>query len=167
MLEQENFKEVIFQYQSNITNEPVNEVLWAEVINEADSVFMLYSIPLHGFMIAPGDIFVAVQESIDGQDQYVFDHVTNYSGNSVIQVIIPNEENTAEVEQKLNTLAEENCHLEKITDNIILIAVPFEVDYQAVKSLIEALTITEMIDYAEPIISDKHQEDLEEAQLNN
>ncbi|UYW01646.1 DUF4265 domain-containing protein [Flavobacterium agricola] len=166
-MEQENFREVIFQYQSNITNEEVNEALWAEVINAEDGVFMLYSIPLHGFLIAPGDIFVAVEEEIEGETHFVFDHVTNYSGNSVIQVIIPYEDNSTEVEQTLNTLTEKNCHIEKISDNIILLAVPFEVNYQEVKQVIEALAISEMIDYAEPIISDKHQEDIEEAQLNN
>jgi hypothetical protein len=166
-MEQENFREVVFQYQSNITNEEVNEVLWAEVINAEDNVFMLYSIPLHGFMIAPGDIFVAVEEEIEGETMFVFDHVSNYSGNSVLQIIIPEEQNTPEVEQKLNTLTEQNCHIEKINENIILMAVPFEVDYQEVKSLIETLAVAELIDYAEPIISDKHQEDIEEAQLNN
>lgn len=166
-MEQENFREVVFQYQSNITNEEVNEVLWAEVINADDNVFMLYSIPLHGFMIAPGDIFVAVEEEIDGETIFVFDHVSNYSGNSVLQIIIPDEENTAEVENQINILAKKNCHIEKINENIILMAVPFEVDFQEVKSLVETLTASELIDYAEPIISDKHQEDLEEAQMQN
>jgi len=166
-MEQENFREVVFQYQSNITNEEVNEVLWAEVVNAEDNVFMLYSIPLHGFMIAPGDIFVAVEEEIEGEMMFVFDHVSNYSGNSVLQIIISDENNANEVEQQLNALTEKNCHLEKITENIILAAVPFEVNFQEVKSLVETLVAAELIDYAEPILSDKHQDDLEEAQMQN
>lgn len=167
MVEQENFKEIVFQYESNITNEEVAEVLWAECINEEENQFMLYSIPLHGFMIAPGDIFVAEQEIINGEEMYIFDHVTNYSGNSVIQVIIPEETNTPQVEEKLNELAEKGCHLDKINENIILIAVPFEVDFNEVKTMLEGLAATEILDFAEPIISDKHQEDNAEAEMQN
>ncbi len=167
MLEQENFKEVVFQYESNITGEEVSEVLWAESINEEENQFMLYSIPLHGFMIAPGDIFVAETEVIDGETVFVFDHVTNYSGNSVIQIIIPEEQNTPEVEKHLEALTEKGCHTDKINENIILMAVPFEVDFNEVKNVLEGIAATEILDYAEPIISDKHQEDIAEAEMQN
>nr|WP_317631312.1 DUF4265 domain-containing protein [uncultured Flavobacterium sp.] len=166
-MEQENFREILFQYESNITNEEITEALWAEIVNAEENQYMLYSIPLHGFMIAPGDIFVAVEEEVEGETFLVFDHVTNYSGNSVIQVIIPEEEHTAEVEEKLNDLASEGCHLDKINENIILMAVPFEVDFNAVKSLLDGLAATEVLDYAEPIISDKHQEDIADAEMKN
>ena len=166
-MEQENFREILFQYESNITNEEITEALWAEIVNAEENQYMLYSIPLHGFMIAPGDIFVAVEEEVEGETFLVFDHVTNYSGKSVIQVIIPEEEHTAEVEEKLNDLASEGCHLDKINENIILMAVPFEVDFNAVKSLLDGLAATEVLDYAEPIISDKHQEDIADAEMKN
>lgn len=161
-MEQENFREILFNYQSNLTSEEVNEVMWAEVLDLEAGKFMLYNIPLHGYMIAPGDIIIATLENVDGEQMYVFDHITEFSGNSVIQVVVEDAANAAVVAEKLEGLGALNCAMEVINEHITLVAVPFEVDYKAVKAIIEPLATDKLLDYAEPIISDKHQDDLEE-----
>ena len=151
-----DFKKITFRYFSNILEEDIVETMWAEVINEEKGIFRLYNIPFYGPLIAPNDVFYA--EYDESEETWVFRKVIESSGNSVIQVVIMKVDFDKEIIRK--ELVNLGCESEGMKDNFFSIEVPKSIDYKIIKNLLDKYENEEIIEYAEPILSIEHQNNL-------
>ena len=155
-LEKNNHKKITFKYYSNILEEEVVETMWCEIINESKGIYKLDNIPLYGPLIASDDIFYA--EFDDNEEELVFREVIESSGNSVVQVLILNEDFNKEIVRK--KVFDLGCKSEGMNDNFFVIEIPIVVNYNSIKKLLDEYENKKFIEYAEPILSIKHQDDI-------
>jgi len=155
-LEKNNHKKITFKYYSNILEEEVVETMWCEIINESKGIYKLDNIPFYGPLIASDDIFYA--EFDDNEEVLVFREVIESSGNSVVQVLILNEDFNKEIVRK--KVFDLGCKSEGMNDNFFVIEIPIVVNYNSIKKLLDEYENKKFIEYAEPILSIKHQDDI-------
>lgn len=156
-----NAKKITFRYYSDVLEEDVTETMWAEELESEEGIFSLNSIPFYGPLIAPGDIFHA--EYNKDSEEMIFTEVIESSGNSVVQVIVMKEDyDKEELREELKKLG---CESEVLNDKFFVVAIPEDVNYLTIKENLESKEIEELISYAEPVLSVKHQDDISTEQL--
>lgn len=154
--ENKDLKKVLFRYYSDVLEEETVETMWAEIIDEEKGLYKLDNIPFYGPMIAAGDIFHALIDS--DEEILVFDEVIEFSGNSVVQVILMDE--SFEIDILKSKLNEYGCELEVVNDRFFVVNIPAEISYLEVKNIFDEYENNEIIQYAEPVLSSQHQDDL-------
>ncbi|KRD10524.1 hypothetical protein ASE21_12570 [Flavobacterium sp. Root901] len=153
---QETHKKILFKYYSDYLEETVSETMWAEIVDLEKGLFKLDNIPFFGPLIATDDLFYA--EFDKDEDRLVYKETIENSGNSIVQVIILEKEFDKEIiREKLKAI---NCLSEGLNDNFISVEVVRDVDYSIVRSVLNEYESQEIIQYAEPCLSDKHRADL-------
>jgi hypothetical protein len=155
-LEEINHKKITFRYYSNILDEEVVETMWCEIIDESKGIYKLDNIPFYGPLIASDDIFYA--EYDETEETLVFRKVVESSGNSVVQVVILKEDFDKEIIRK--EVFDLGCESEGINDNFFVIEIPIEINYNSINKLLKEYERKKFIEYAEPLLSVKHQNDL-------
>jgi hypothetical protein len=155
-LEENNHKKITFKYYSNILEEEVVETMWCEIIDESKGIYKLDNIPFYGPLIASDDIFYA--EFDDNEEGLVFREVIESSGNSVVQVVILKEDFDKEIIRK--EVFDLGCESEGMNDNFFVIEIPINVDYNLIKKILDEYENDKFIEFAEPILSIKHQDDI-------
>ena len=60
--------------------------MWAEIIDKEKGIYKLDSIPFYGPKIATDDLFLAEYNEVEGRLTYK--ETIEFSGNSIIQVVI-------------------------------------------------------------------------------
>jgi len=160
-LEENSHKKITFKYYSNILEEEVVETMWCEIIDESKGIYKLDNIPFYGPLIASDDIFYAQFD--DNEEELVFREVIESSGNSVVQVVILKEDFDKEIIRK--EVFELGCESEGINDNFFVIEIPIDVNYNSLKKILDEYENNKFIEYAEPILSVKHQDDIIEINL--
>lgn|SRR5690606_5182473 len=155
-LEDNNFKKITFKYFSDVLEEETIETMWAEIIDEEKGIYRLDNIPFYGPLIASNDIFYA--EYDENEENLIFKEVIKSSGNSVVQIIIMKDDYDKEILRK--KLLDLGCDSEGINDKYFVIEIPKNIDYHSIKTFLDKYKKNEIIEYAEPILSIKHQDDI-------
>lgn len=153
---QETHKKILFKYYSDLLEDTVVETMWAEIIDLEKGIFKLDNIPFFGPLIATDDLFYA--EIDEDEQRLVYKETIESFGNSIIQVVILEKGFDKEIiREKLKAL---NCQSEGLNETLFAVEVVRDVDYSIVKSVLSEYVAEEIIDFAEPCLSDKHRADL-------
>ncbi|MDQ6530655.1 DUF4265 domain-containing protein [Flavobacterium sp. LHD-85] len=155
-MEQETHKKILFKYYSDYLDEVVSETMWAEIIDLEKGLFKLDNIPFFGPLIATDDIFYA--EYDETEERFMHRKTIQNSGNSIIQVAVLEKGFDKEIiRDKLKVL---NCLSEGLNETFFAAEITKDVDYTLVRSLLNEYESKEIIEFAEPCLSEKHRADL-------
>lgn len=148
--------QVLFRYYSDPLDEVTEETMWATIVDKAQGIYKLNNIPFYGPLIAPEDEFYAEYSEVD--KMLSFKEVTKPSGNSVVLILITRDEfNSVLLTDQLEEL---NCNTERLNDQYFSVEIPKTEDYSNIKKVLDNYEGQDILDYAEPCLSDKHQKDI-------
>jgi len=151
-----NYEKILFRYYSDVLDEEVVETMWAEIIDKEKGIYKLDSIPFYGPQIATDDLFLAEYNEVE--ERLVYKETIEYSGNSIIQVVIlKNGFDKEIIRERLKLI---NCLSEGLNKNYFSVEITKNIDYSIVKALINEYVDLDIADFAEPFISEKHKTDL-------
>lgn len=142
----ENLTEVLFIYHSKILDLSVEELLWAEKLE--NDLYKLISIPFYGPEIATGDVFYTTM-SVDNQLP-VFQKVVESSGNSILQIMPDDLQIYQQVSEHLQSM---ECQSEKVDESLFCLMVPAS---SSIYEVIVYLEAENRLEYAEAWLSKKH-----------
>ena len=152
----ETHKKILFRYYSDLLEDTVVEIMWAEIIDLEKGYFKLDNIPFFGPLIATDDIFFA--EYDEKEERLVYRKTIESFGNSILQVVILEKGFDKEIiKEKLKSV---NCITESLNETLVAVEVTKDVDYSIVKKLLSEYELQEIIEFAEPCLSEKHRADL-------
>ncbi|AOC96829.1 MULTISPECIES: DUF4265 domain-containing protein [Flavobacterium] len=155
-MEQETHKKILFKYYSDYLDEVVSETMWAEIIDLEKGLFRLDNIPFFGPLIATDDIFYA--EYDETEERFMHRKTIQNSGNSIVQVAILEKGFDKEIiREKLKAI---NCLSEGLNETFFAVEIAKDVDYSLVRSLLNEYESQDIIEFAEPCLSEKHRADL-------
>lgn len=155
-MEQETHKKILFKYYSDYLDEVVSETMWAEIIDLEKGLFRLDNIPFFGPLIATDDIFYA--EYDETEERFMHRKTIQNSGNSIVQVAILEKGFDKEIiREKLKSI---NCLSEGLNETFFAVEIAKDVDYSLVRSLLNEYESQDIIEFAEPCLSEKHRADL-------
>ncbi len=155
-MEQETHKKILFKYYSDYLDEVVSETMWAEIIDLEKGLFRLDNIPFFGPLIATDDIFYA--EYDETEERFMHRKTIQNSGNSIVQIAILEKGFDKEIiRDKLKAL---NCLSEGLNETFFAAEIAKDVDYSLVRSLLNEYESQDIIEFAEPCLSEKHRADL-------
>jgi hypothetical protein len=147
---------IMFRFFSNVLDEWTVETVWAQPINVEKGFYKIDNIPFYA-AIAYGDIVFAKYDK--KEEALVYKKTVEYSENSTIQVIILDK--TIEANDVINSFINLGCEVEHFSDGYFVINVLVEQNYTPIKSKLSELQEKGILDYAEPCLSVKHQQDEE------
>lgn len=156
MKDQNGLQKIKFRYFSDVLEEETVETMWAEIIDEKKGIYKLDNIPFYGASIASDDILYA--EYDEDEESLIFKEIIKSSGNSVVQIIIMKDDYDKEVLRK--KLLNLGCNSEGVNDKYFVIEILEKINYNSIKTLLDKYENEEIIGYAEPILSIKHQDDI-------
>jgi hypothetical protein len=152
----ETHKKILFKYYSDYLDEVVSETMWAEIIDLEKGLFKLDNIPFFGPLIATDDIFYA--EFDETEERFMHRKTIQNSGNSIVQIAILEKGFDKEIiREKLKAI---NCLSEELNETFFAAEIAKDVDYTLVRSLLNEYESQEIIEFAEPCLSEKHRADL-------
>lgn len=155
-MEQETHKKILFRYYSDLLEDTVVETMWAEIIDLEKGIFKLDNIPFFGPLIATDDIFYA--EFDEDEETLVYKKTIESFGNSILQVVILEKGFDKEIiREELKSI---NCVSEGLNETLFAVEVQKITDYSIVKNLLSQYELQEIIEFAEPCLSEKHRTDL-------
>ncbi|WP_338839379.1 DUF4265 domain-containing protein [Flavobacterium ginsenosidimutans] len=155
-MEQETHKKILFKYYSDYLDEVVSETMWAEIIDLEKGLFKLDNIPFFGPLIATDDIFYA--EYDETEERFMHRKTIQNSGNSIVQIAILEKGFDKEIiREKLKAI---NCLSEGLNETFFAAEIAKDVDYSLVRSLLNEYESQDIIEFAEPCLSEKHRADL-------
>ncbi|WP_125720776.1 DUF4265 domain-containing protein [Flavobacterium ustbae] len=155
-MEQETHKKILFKYYSDYLDEVVSETMWAEIIDLEKGLFKLDNIPFFGPLIATDDLFYA--EFDETEEKFMHRKTIQNSGNSIVQIAILEKGFDKEIiREKLKAI---NCLSEALNDTFFAAEIGKDVDYSLVRSILNEYESQEIIEFAEPCLSEKHRADL-------
>lgn len=155
-MEQETHKKILFKYYSDYLDEVVSETMWAEIIDLEKGLFKLDNIPFFGPLIATDDIFYA--EYDETEERFMHRKTIQNSGNSIVQVAILEKGFDKEIiREKLKAI---NCLSEVLNETFFAVEIAKDVDYSLVRSILNEYESQDIIEFAEPCLSEKHRADL-------
>lgn len=160
---EDSFKKVLFKYHSNVLGKEVKETMWALEIDAQKGHYQLDSIPFYGASIATNDIFKANFDELEGF--LVYESTVSTSENSIVLVMII--EAKCDKELLRQEFKNRHCDSEGLNDSYFSMEIPKSVDYANIKALLEDYQSQTMINYAEPCLSKKHREDLQNTSQSN
>ncbi len=147
-----NFVKILSRFYSNVLDEWTVETMWAEVVDMDKGLYKIDSIPFYA-SIASDDIVFA--EYDDTEKMLTYKDTVKYSGNSLIQVVIMEKSvATNDIRDIFNSM---DCKSEKFKEGYFVIEILADKDYKPIKQKLTELQDKGIIDYAEPVLSDKHQ----------
>lgn len=149
----ENVK-ILFRFHSNIFDEEMVETMWATTVDKDNGLYKLDNIPFYAPLIASDDVVFA--EFDKQEERLTYRKTIQYSGNSTIQVVLMDE--TEDINLIRDSFQELGCLSEKVNDSYFSMEIPAEVNYKPIKQKLDDLEQKEIIYYAEPCLSDRHQQ---------
>ncbi|HEX8016719.1 MAG TPA: DUF4265 domain-containing protein [Flavobacterium sp.] len=152
----ETHKKILFRYYSDLLEDTVVETMWAEIIDLEKGYFKLDNIPFFGPLIATEDIFFA--EYDEDEERLVYRKTIESFGNSILQVVILEKGFDKEIIREELKLI--NCASEGLNETLFAVEVAKDTDYSIVKDLLSKYELQEIIEFAEPCLSEKHRTDL-------
>jgi len=146
------YEKILFRFYSEIFDKEMTESMWAIVIDRMKGLYKIDNIPSYIPMIAPDDIIVAEFDNKEGFITYK--RIKEYSENSVIQVIIMND--NTEINEIRDLFFQNGCPSEQVNDSYFSMEIPKEINYKPVKTILEKLEQNGIVGYSEPCLSNKH-----------
>lgn len=157
MTEMENkYEKILFKYYSNILDELTVETMWAEEIDKDNGIYKLDNIPFYGPLIATDDEFYA--EFDESEQMLTYQKITKHSGNSIVLVIITQDGFDKEIIR--DRFKELNCTSEGLNDSYFSMEILKAINYSKIKKILEEYEKSEILEYSEPCLSEKHLADL-------
>lgn len=151
-----NFEKILFRYYSDVLDEEVVETMWAEIIDKEKGIYKLDSIPFYGPQIATDDLFLAEYNKVE--ERITYKETIEYSGNSIIQVVILKDGFDKEIIRERLKLID--CLSEGLNKKCFSVEIKKNIDYSIVKALLNEYLNIDIADFAEPCLSEKHKNDL-------
>ncbi|NEM96378.1 DUF4265 domain-containing protein [Pontibacter burrus] len=149
--------QIIVKSYSDLLEQEIEEVLWAFVLDKENRLYQIDSIPFYTSLIASNDIVFA---DIDPETkQLIYQKTISYSGHSTIQVVMNSE--TIAMDEVRKTFNKMRCVSEAVNEDFFVLDIPDDVDYKQVKAELDRLEAEEILEYAEPSLSDVHRKQKE------
>lgn len=149
---QNELVKILFRFNSSVLEEDTTETMWAQTIDGKKGLYKIDNIPFYAPMVACGDMVFA---EYDAQEKMLaYRETLEYSGNSTVQVVIMN--NTENTENIRQIFQEMGCESEGMGSGYFVMCIPADLDYIPIKLRLEKLSDAGVLDYAEPLLSDKH-----------
>ncbi len=152
----ENHVKILFRYYSDVLEEEIVETMWAIPIDIEHGLYQLDNIPFYGPLVASDDIVLA--EYDESESMLTYRMTVESSGNSIILVIVSNRHN--EIESIREIFLGMGCKSEKLNEKYFAMEVPVSCNYSTIKKQLEAMEMQEILEYAEPCLSEIHQDQL-------
>lgn len=147
----DKFVKIICRFYSNVLDEWTVETIWAEIVDIEKGLYKIGNIPFYA-SIASDDIVFAEYEE---EKKLIYKETVEYSGNSLIQVVIMDKSVvTNDIRDIFSSMG---CKSEKFKEGYFVIEILADKDFKPIKQKLTELQNKGIIDYAEPVISDKHQ----------
>lgn len=143
---------ILIRYYSDVLQETTAEAMWATAVDEEKGLYKIDNIPFFGPLLAPGDIVFA--EYDESASMLTYRETKEFSGNSVIHVVLINDE--IEINDTRKIFDDMGCDSERMDDKYFVMEVPAEIDYKVIKKELDKLGSKGLIDYAEPCLSEIH-----------
>lgn len=153
MSDNNNFSKVLFRFYSNVLGEETVETMWAEIIDKEKGFYKIDNIPFYAPLIASDDIVFAEYEN--DEQHLIYRNTIEASGNSTVWVVITDK--SKEIEGVRNVFQTLGCVTEKLNEGYFAMEVPACVDYRIVRKKLKELQQQDIVDFAEPCLSAKHQ----------
>jgi hypothetical protein len=153
MIQQDdNFVKILFRFYSVVLDEWTVETMWAETIDKDKGLYKIDNIPFYA-SINSDDIVLAEYDDTEGMLTYR--ETIEYSGNSLIQVVVMDKSvATNDIRDIFNSMG---CKSGKFKEGYFVIEILADKDYKPIKQKLSELQDRGIIDYAEPVLSEKHQ----------
>lgn len=148
-----NSEKILVRYFSNVLDEIVIETLWAEIIDAEKGLYKIDNIPFYGPEFSSDDTVFA--EYDNNEERITYRYVVEHSGNSTIQVIVLDE--NLNVENLRKEFMDLGCETEGTGSNYFVMEILFNNSYSSIYKKLNELELAEKISFAEPNISQKHQ----------
>lgn len=148
----DSFVRLLFRFYSNALEDWTVETLWAQMLDKEIGLYKIFNIPFYA-PVASGDIVFAAFD--DTEQMLTYKETVGYSGNSLIQIVILDKSLvTNDIRDIFNSM---ECKSEKLKEGYFVIEIHADKDYEPIKQKLNELQDKGIIDYAEPVLSDKHQ----------
>lgn len=159
MIDEKNkYEKILFKYHSTILDEFVKETMWAIEVDREKGIYKLDSIPFYGASISTDDEFYA--EFDEPEKMLTYQKTTKFSGNSIVLVIITQKEFDKEIVR--SEFKKLNCKSESLNDSYFSMEVLKDTNYRTIKEILDKYENENILEYAEPCLSKKHQTDLKQ-----
>jgi hypothetical protein len=147
----DNFVRLLIRFYSDVLEDWTVETLWAQTLNKEKGLYKIFNIPFYAPVVSDDIVFA---EYDDTEKMLTYKETVEYSGNSLIQVVILNKSVlTNDIRDIFNSM---DCKSEKFKEGYFVIEILADKDYKPIKQKLTELQDSGIIDYAEPILSDKH-----------
>jgi hypothetical protein len=153
-MEETKHEKIIFRFYSELFDKEIEESLWAFELDKENRLYQLDSIPIYVPLIASNDIVFADLDATT--NELIYNKTISYSGHSTIQVILADE--SRDLEEIRETFSKLRCISEKVNDTFFVLDVPDDVNYEIIKAELDELEADEIIEYAEPSLSEQHRQ---------
>ncbi|MGZ3820205.1 MAG: DUF4265 domain-containing protein [Mucilaginibacter sp.] len=142
----------MFRYYSDVLEEETVETMWATIVDDEKGLYKIDSISFYGPSVASDDIIFA--EYDESELMVTYRETIHYSGNSIIQVVLMNDE--VEINNIRKIFEDLDCLSERLNDKYFAMEVLAEKDYKVIKEKLSELESEGIIGYAEPCLSETH-----------
>lgn len=149
--ESDNYVKILIRFHSDIFEEEIAETIWAEIIDQNNGLYKIDNIPFYA-PLASDDIVFAEYDDIE--EMLTFRRTVKCSGNSTIQVVIF--EKTKDTNSVRKIFEDLGCSTEKLQEGYFVIEVLSTMNYQPIKMILDELSDSNVIDYAEPCLAEGH-----------
>lgn len=153
-MEETKHEKIIFRFYSDLFEKEIEETLWAFELDKENRLYQLDSIPIYVPLIASNDIVFADLDA--ATNELVYNKTISYSGHSTIQVILVDE--SKDLEEIRNAFSNLRCVSEKVNETFFVMDVPDDVNYETIKEELDKLEADDVIEYAEPSLSEHHRQ---------
>lgn len=148
--ENKNVK-ILFRFFSKVLEEWTVETIWAKTVDVNKGLYKLLNIPFYA-SVACDDIVFAEYDEVE--KVLTYRETVEYSGNSTIQVVIVDKTVvTNDIRAIFNSFG---CESEKFKEGYFVLEIPSTLDYKPIKEKLFELQEKNIIDYAEPCLSENH-----------
>ena len=143
---------LLFRFFSNVLDEWTVETMWADIVDIEKGLYKVDSIPFYASVASDDIVFAEFDET---EQILTYRETVKHSGNSTVQVVIMDRQ--ADTNEIINIFSALGCVSEKLNDGYFAMEIPFDKEYTPVRQKLIELEGKEIIGYAEPCLSDKHQ----------
>ena len=149
-------EKILFRFYSNLFEEETAETMKAYVVDKKKGLYQLENIPFYAPLLAPEDVIFAEYDEKEGMLTYR--KTVEYSGNTVVQVVITDEgTDTNEIRKQFMKMG---CKSEKSIEGYFSMEIPLDLDYGPVRKKLDELEHKKVIAYGEPCLSEKHKQEI-------
>jgi hypothetical protein len=117
---------ILFKFHSDIFDKLMVETMWADIVDKEKGFYKLDNIPFYAPLIASDDIVYA--EYDDSELMLTYKRTIEYSGNSVIQVVIM-DSSKSDINKIRDMFTDLGCISEKVNEGYFSMEIPYLLDY--------------------------------------